>query len=455
MLEQLISECTDRDFKERVETAKPRSWLKSVSAFANGTGGSLFFGVANDHSLIGLSDPQGDSEKISELIRSRIDPIPVFFLAPHAEGGKPFLELDVKPGTSTPYYYHADGVMVSYSRVGNESVETPGYLLNELILRGKGKTFDSVETGYLKKDFSFTLLSSTFRERTRTEFTDQDFFSFGLATNEGFLTNAGVLFADSNPLRQSRVFCTKWNGNDKVNENEASDDIEISGSLIRQLNMAMDFFRANTKRPWHKERRETVYEPEYDEEAILEAMVNGIIHRDYSIQGGEVTMNIYDDRIEITSPGGTYSGKRIPTEVSRTLPSIRRNPVIADLFWKMGFMNRRGSGLAKITARTNSLFSDGRNHAFFSSDELFFCVTIDRAGRGGNDVTKDGNDATLTEKEESALRLMSRNGRISLSEIAEELGVSKRTASRIVAKLKETGKVSREGNQKTGIWKVK
>jgi len=457
MLESLIAESTDYDFKETVEVNKPKSWLKSVSAFANGTGGTLFFGVKNDRTLVGLENSQKSAEKISELIKARIEPIPVFLLIPHSEDGKAFLELNVKPGTSTPYYYHADGVRIAFSRMGDESIETPSYLLNELILRGRGQTYDSVETGYRKKDFAFTMLNAKFKERTKTDFTDEDFLSFGLSTEKGLLTNAGVLFADDNPLRQSRLFCTKWNGLNKTNEDEAGDDLEISGSLIRQLTMAMDFFRANTKRRWHKEKMETVYEPDYDEEAIMEALVNGIIHRDYSIQGGEVTMNIYDDRIEITSPGGTYSGKKIPAEVKGSVPSIRRNPIIADLFWKMGYMNRRGSGLAKITARTNDLFHDGRGHVFYHSDELFFYVTIENAnaknfGNDGAETGNDGNDGELLEEERAVLALINSNDRITLQEIADSLKVSKRTASRIVGSLKSRGKLGRRGSAKSGRW---
>ncbi len=102
-------------------------------------------------------------------------------------------------------------------------------------------------TGYKKDDFAFSILESDFLEKTQTKCADEDFVSFGLTDKNGFFTNAGVLFADSNPYRQSRVFCTRWNGLNKTNEYEATDDREFDGSLIRQLKMAMDFFRSNTK----------------------------------------------------------------------------------------------------------------------------------------------------------------------------------------------------------------
>lgn len=127
MLKKLIAECSDYDFKEDLEIKKPRSWLKSVSAFANGVGGSLFFGIDNSEKAIGLTDISFKTDKISELIKTRIDPTPLLLLVPHDIDGKQILELQVQPGLSTPYYYHCDGVTMAFIRSGNESIEAPIY----------------------------------------------------------------------------------------------------------------------------------------------------------------------------------------------------------------------------------------------------------------------------------------------------------------------------------------
>ena len=161
MIEQLIAEATECDFKVALETKKPKSWLKSVSAFSNGIGGTLFFGVSDDREPIGLSDVQKDAEAISRLIKERITPLPQFILKPLQEDGKNLLALEVSPGRSTPYYYKADGVMEAYIRVGNESVIAPDYIVNELILKGTNQSFDTLTTEAVKKDYSFTLLEAT------------------------------------------------------------------------------------------------------------------------------------------------------------------------------------------------------------------------------------------------------------------------------------------------------
>ena len=162
MIEQLIAEATECDFKVALETKKPKSWLKSVSAFSNGIGGTLFFGVSDDREPIGLSDVQKDAEAISRLIKERITPLPQFILKPLQEDGKNLLALEVSPGRSTPYYYKADGVMEAYIRVGNESVIAPDYIVNELILKGTNQSFDTLTTEAVKKDYSFTLLEATY-----------------------------------------------------------------------------------------------------------------------------------------------------------------------------------------------------------------------------------------------------------------------------------------------------
>ncbi len=192
MLEELLAESTEVDYKQKLEEKRPKSWLKSVSAFANGIGGLLLFGVADDHTICGLSDVQHDAEKISQFIKARISPLPEFVLKPKkSEDGKDVLILDVKQGMNTPYYYTADGMHQAFIRMGNESILVPDHILNELILKGSNRTYDSIVTDYNKNDYSFTLLEATYLERTSTRLGSSDYVSFGLMTKDNILTRAG------------------------------------------------------------------------------------------------------------------------------------------------------------------------------------------------------------------------------------------------------------------------
>ena len=178
-LSDFIGEATEYDKKEMLEERKPKSWLKSVSAFANGIGGALFFGVSNDEVLVGLDDAKV-SEKISEVIKTKMDPAPQVILNIHAEDGKEFVLLRVPSGQETPYYYTGDGNRIAYVRIGNESVPASAVDLKRLVLRGSNTSFDSLSTRYSFESLAFTKLRSVYRMRTGTELTDSDFIFYFL-----------------------------------------------------------------------------------------------------------------------------------------------------------------------------------------------------------------------------------------------------------------------------------
>ncbi len=321
---------------------------------------------------------QSDAEAISRLIKERITPLPQFNLKPFAEDNKNLLALEVSSGHSTPYYYKADGVMEAYVRVGNESVIAPDYIVNELILKGTNQSFDTLVTDALKKDYSFTFLEATYLERTGLHFEPSDYVSFGLADKNGFLTNAGKLLADQHIVYNSRIFCTRWNGLEKGSIfDDALDDKEYEGNLIYLLKSASDFVKNNSKVRFAKEAQYRVDKPDYAERAITEAIVNALIHRDYIVLGSEIHIDMFDDRLEIASPGGMFTGGLIQECDIYNMRSMRRNPVIADLFHRMKYMERRGSGLKKIVSETEML--PGYKPEFrpeFSSTAMDFKVTF-------------------------------------------------------------------------------
>ena len=377
MLFQLIAEATECDYKEAVEVKKPKSWLKSVSAFANGIGGTLLFGVADEKTIVGLSNAQRDAEIISEKIKDRISPMPNVVLTPYHENGKDYIALVVKPGSSTPYYYVADGLKQAFVRLGNESVPAPDHILNELILRGTHQTYDAVPTHFNKNDYSFTLLEATYLQRTKLHFESKDYASFSLVTNENMLTRAGSLLTDQHIVYNSRVFCTRWNGIDKTSIfDDAVDDKEFEGNLIYLLQNSVDFIRTNSKVRFAKAATERIDKPDYAERAITEALVNALIHRDYLVMGSEVHVDMFDDRLEITSPGGMFGGINVQDQDINKIKSERRNPIIADLFHRMRYMERRGSGLRKIVNETAKLpgYTADFKPIFYSTPTSFTVV---------------------------------------------------------------------------------
>lgn len=278
-LKQLIGETTDYDKKRSVEREQPISWLKSVSAFSNGIGGSLIFGITNDSEVIGLENAENDSEYISETIKNRIDPHPNFNLRFEKVGDMTLIVLDVLHGRNTPYFYSHKGTHTAYVRVGNESVPATAADLKRLVLEGFGETYDSLESKFKFEDLRFTKLKYTYKKITDKEFLDTDYKSFGLVNSDGKLTNAGALLADDSPVRHSRVFCTRWNGLDKAGGlMDALDDAEYSGDLITLLEESMRFVMRNNKKPWMKAPNRRIEMPDYPERAVQEGIVNGLIH---------------------------------------------------------------------------------------------------------------------------------------------------------------------------------
>ena len=453
-LKTLIAECTAYDFKVMLEEKKPKSWLKSVSAFANGLGGSLFFGIDNDGIVKGLNDVQHVCEAISSRIRDYMDPLPEVEMIPHDIDGLHILQLKIKTGHYTPYYYVGDGQRIAFVRIGDESVPATAEQMVRLVLKGSNKTFDSLHTDYKAEDYSFTILANTFKDRTKQEWDKKYLLSFGLVTGAGNLTNAGALFADDCPLWQSRLYCTRWDGMEK---GDAINDAEFTGNVLMLLREAMNFVKSNTKRGWEKLPDGRKNKPEYAERAVLEAMVNHFIHRDYTVMGSEVHLDIYDDRLTVTSPGGMYNGLLIQDMDIKDVSSERRNPILANVMAQLDYMEKRGSGLTRICNETKALegYKDELKPMFKSTPTQFQTIIFassDTFNVGDHDG--DMSETKLTERQHQILNLIKESPTITGKQMSETLSVSQRTIERDLSTLQKKGVLKREGKDNDGKWVI-
>ena len=436
-IKDLIGEATEYDKKLALEEKKPKSWCKSVSAFANTFGGALIFGISNEGMVVGLENPEGDAEKISEVIKTRLDPMPEFKLRFYqTEDGKVLIILDVYKGDETPYYYSGDGVLEAYVRVGNESVKATATELKRLVLRGKNTSYDSQNSTYKAEDYAFSKLKERYKKWTGNSFDDKDLISFGLVNEQGDLTNAGALLADESPIRCSRLFCTRWNGlNKSGGAVDALDDAEYSGSVISLIENGEAFIKRNCKMKWRKTANSREEMPEYVERSYHEALVNALAHRDYLINGSEVHIDIYDDRMEIYSPGGMPDGSMIQDRDPLTVPSTRRNPVLADVFNRLGYMERKGSGFGKIISGYEFQINyDESKRPSFRSDRYQFTVVMPNLNY---DVSHDfeENETMSESMSESMSELMSKLERTRMQIILHYLDTNKEINSSIAAKL--------------------
>lgn len=451
-IENLISECTAYDFKLMLEEKKPKSWLKSISAFANGLGGSLLLGVDNDGVVKGLDDIQHVCETISSKIRDYMDPLPEVEMIPHRINKLEVLQLKVHSGNYTPYYYVGDGQRVAFVRVGDESMPATAEQMVRLVLKGSNKTFDSLHTDYKVEDNSFSILANSFKQRTAQEWNKKFLLSFGLVTSEGNLTNAGALFADDCPLWQSRLYCTRWYGLEK---GDAINDAEFTGNVLMLLREAMNFVKSNTMRGWEKLPDGRKNKPEYAERAVLETMVNHFIHRDYTVMGSEVHLDIYNNRLSVTSPGGMYNGMLIQNLDIKDVSSERRNPILANVMAQLDYMEKRGSGLTRICNETKALdgYKDELKPVFKSTPTQFQTIIFASSDTPNvGDYDGDMSKTKLTERQQKILDLIKDSPTITGKQMSETLSVTQRTIERDLSALQKKDIVKHEGKDNDGTW---
>lgn len=249
---------------------------------------------------------------------------------------------------------------------------------------------------------------------------------------------------------QSRLYCTRWDGKEK---GDAINDVEFTGNVLMLLREATNFVKSNTKNGWEKLPDGRKNKPEYAERAVLEAMVNHFIHRDYTVMGSEVHLDIYDDRLIVTSPGGMYNGSLIQNMDIADVSSERRNPILANVMAQLDYMEKRGSGLTRICNETKALsgYKEELKPVFKSTPTQFQTVIYaTAAAQNVGNVT----ERKLTERQQKILGFIGMSPTITGKQMSETLSVSQRTIERDLSTLQKIGVLKREGKNNKGKWIV-
>ena len=365
-----------RDESQNVEYKE--SWhdkyLAWICGYANAQGGTIYFGIEDGTKKpVGVKNVNSLMENIPNKIRDTMGIVADVALL--RKNGKDVIRVKVKKSVF-PVCYHGE----YHYRTGTVKMVLNGSALTQFLLEKSGQDWDAAPTfsGFRKDEHAFTALAARYKKERKAKLTDVDFESFGLALSDGRLTNTGALLADDCPLRHSRVFCTRWNGlNMAAGVMDAKDNQEFAGGLLSMLQYAEDFVRVNSRHSWHKLPRTRAEFVEYPERSVHEALVNAFIHRDYLVTGSEVHVDIFDDRIEITSPGGMPGERKIEDFDINCIPSIRRNPLLADMCERLRIMERRGSGFKKIFEDyTEDFVNLGRREPVIESNPISFRITL-------------------------------------------------------------------------------
>ena len=349
-------------------------------------------------------------------------------------------------------------------------------------------TWDSLPTQVDASKHSFIILANTFREQTHQEWNDKYLESFGLVTPDGKLTNAGLLFVDNCTVFQSRIFCTRWTG---LYKDDAISSVEHRANLVLLLKYGMDFIKNYTMSGWVKMPNYRLNLPDYSDRAIFEGLVNHLIHRDYTVMGGEVHIDIYDDRVELVSPGAMLDGTQIQDRDIYKVPSMRRNPVIADVFTQLDYMEKRGSGLRKMRELTEKLPNFlQRKEPQYQTEATSFYTTFynlnwNESGRipieevanrvnstlekypvnekssvekFGVNADKFGDTSEIQKKvsktAQKIIDLVISDPSITADNMANKIGVTKRAIEKNIKSLRGMGILVHEGSDKAGYWRI-
>lgn len=336
---------------------------KEIIAFANSDGGKLYIGIGDDGSVVGLDNPDDTALQVSNMVRDAIKPDITMFL--HYDvlkiEGKNVLCIDIQRGTNRPYYLAKKGMRPEgvYTRQGFSSVPATDSAIRQMIKDTDGERFESMRS--LNQDLDFQCLKSEFSLRN-IDLGLQQMRTLKLINSEGLYTNLALL------LSQECVHTIKVAVFQGSNQKIFKDRREFKGSLLHQMHDVYDFIDIHNHTYATVEKLLRVDSRDYPEIAIREALLNLLVHCDYSFSSSPL-ISIYEDKIEFVSIGGLIPG--IDLEDVMMGISICRNPDLANIFYRLHLIEAYGTGLSKIM---DSYSSSGKEPIFEVSRNAFKVV---------------------------------------------------------------------------------
>lgn len=406
-----MRETATLEFKQQLS----KSYLKTVSAYANYGTGKIIFGIADDGTPVGLADPQDTCLRIEHAINDSIDPVPRFELA--IEGDTRTVTLTVHEGPDKPYLSSGR----AYRRTDTSTVEVSRLEYGRLVLTGEHVSFDALVAK--EQDLAFGHLEKELASKLGLKPLDQNsLISLELMTPSGEYCNAAALLADSNhfPGIDIARFGESIN---IINARHTFEHMSVLEQMQRTLEV-FDTYYAYEEIVGFERIAKTLV----PREAFREAIANALVHRCWDVRAS-IKVGMFADRIEITSPGG------LPAGITEELylaggPSVARNPILANVFFRLGHIERFGTGIPRIldeyaheTVSPSFALRD-------SSITVMLPVTV------LENVTLD---------EEAILAVLAKGSALTRSQISEKTQLSKSKAIRTLNALVEKGLVTKVG----------
>ena len=405
---------------------------KEIIAFANCEGGKLYIGVQDDGTVVGLDDPDGAALQISNMVRDAVKPDLTTFLHYETlnEDGKQIIAIDVQRGTERPYYLARKGLRPEgvFVRQGYSSVPASNTAIRRMIKETDGDHFEEMRS--LEQNLTFEAAKKEFSERN-IRFGEAQMKTLGLMTHDGIYTNLGLLLSDQ------CVHTIKAAAFEGTTQNEFKDRREFSGSLFRQMNEVYDYidFRNQTHSTFQKLRR--IDRRDYPETAVREALLNSLVHREYSFRASTL-ISLYADRIEFTSIGGLVSGVTLKDVMMGI--SVCRNVKLANVFYRLELIEAYGTGILKIM---EAYSGTGKEPQIETSDNAFK-ITLPNLN-AHTDPNEPGARQNGGSPEEAVIALAKKQNSFTRKDVEEELGISQSACGRMLKQMAQRGQIIQEG----------
>lgn len=456
------------EFKAEVPR-KSEKYIKSIVAFANTSGGKLIIGVDDQtHEIVGVD--RAEVFKIMDNITNAVSDMccPQIFPNIQAEtiNGKCIIVVEIFPGASRPYYIKSLGKEEgTYIRVSGTSRPVDWAVLRDLELQGRHQSFDELVCVEQKYDAASTKKlcdaiknymieaagTSSEKEKVK-DVTVQNLINWGvirLIDGALFPTNAYMLLTD-NIFPFAKIQCALFKGTDRV---LFVDKRDFDGPIYEQIEDAYKFVlkHINLGAKISGLVRTDVYE--MPPEAIREAIVNAVTHRNF-LDRSCVQVAVYDDRVEITSPGMLYGGLTI--EQIKEGGSKIRNRCIAEVFSRMGIIESWGTGIKRIFTscreyglKEPQLLEIGDSFRVNLYRNSFKEIHLSSPNSSPNSSPKD-----ISQTQQKILDIILENPETTQTAMAEKLNITPRAIKKNIKYLSEKGLVEHVGSARKGYWKT-
>ena len=443
-------------------------WLKSIAGFSNACGGEFYIGVEDKtNKLIGFDRRSADNERnyFNNQVNEHLTPRPelqISFIRYEINKKERFIiKVIVKESAIKP-------VILKYKNIPSIYMRRDGFTngatyeeIIEMSIKSKNTQYDIMTSDIEYNPDNLSDLRSFYeRHNEGATLKEKALLSLGFANEEGYLLNGSVLFLDGYNGSKTEVQCSVFSGFNKGSERIVTIN-RYSGNITSTIEYIIDFVKQRMNHSVIKRENERINIDSYPARALFEGVINAVAHRDYYLDGTQIQVDMFRDRLEISSPGGFYRGEKIgKTYDLAGVISKRRNELITGVLVLCNVMEAAGTGFDKIIEEYESA-SEAHKPYIYSSSDHFTLVLPDLTYENGVE------DETLpilsfapvpggTEFDEEVLSFCYLKAR-KASEIAGHLGISDSTylRKRILGNLEEKGYLEKNRISRSAFYRTK